>query len=76
MRIIVSSLLMSQAVAHFGPIIKKAISWTEAVKYCSKSGGTIAIIDNELDLSHYQAAIGYKDFENMVRPRVWIGKKD
>lgn len=59
----------------YGPIIKKAISWTEAVDECIKNGGTIAYIGNEHDLSHYKDAIGYKDFENMVRPRVWLGRR-
>jgi len=83
MRKIFSALLMSQAVGqlwgdsdHFGPIIKKAISWNEAVIECSKSGGSLAYIDNyRLDLRRYQAAIGKKNFENMEKPRIWLGRQ-
>ncbi|CBY32847.1 unnamed protein product [Oikopleura dioica] len=59
---------------HFGPILKKAISWTEAVKECSRENATVAYINNDEDLKNYKDAIGHTAFEEMVRPRVWLGR--
>lgn len=59
---------------HFGPILKKAISWTEAVKECRRENATVAYINNDEDLKRYKDAIGHKAFEEMVRPRVWLGR--